>query len=146
MEDRFELFTTLMAKISRNIKRIKSQEMSELNLKTPHTSCLYYLHKMGKMTAKELCDICEEDKAAISRSIDYLEKQGYIKCDSKTEKRYKSELYLTEKGGVVAQKVAQKVDGVVEKASKGLSDEKRKILYESLNLISDNLKKISENK
>lgn len=143
MEDRFELFTTLLAKISRNIRRIKTNEMAEFNLKTPHTSCLYYLYKMGNMTAKEMCDVCEEDKAAISRSIDYLEGQGFIKCDSKTEKRYKSELFLSEKGKLIAQKVAQKVDKIVAQASAGLGGEDREVLYRSLNLISDNLKKIS---
>ncbi len=144
MEDRFELFTTLMTKISRNIRRIKTKEMAEFDLKTPHTSCLYYLYKVGGMTAKELCDICDEDKAAISRSIDFLEKQEFIECDSKADKRYKSELYLTEKGKEVAQKVAKKVDYVVDKASEGLSEENRIILYKSLNLISENLKKFND--
>lgn len=144
MEDRFELFTTLMAKISRNIRRIKAKEMAEFGLKTPHASCLYFLYKNKSMTAKELCEVCEEDKAAISRSIDCLEKQGLIRCDSKTEKRYKSELYLSEKGKHVAEKVVYKVDRVVNSASNGLTEEKRKILYEALNIIDENLKKISE--
>ena len=80
--DRFETFTNTIAKISRNIKRIKSNEMQKFNLKTPHVSCLYFLYKKdGSLTAKELCDVCDEDKAAISRSIEHLEKENFIKCD-----------------------------------------------------------------
>ena len=43
MEERFGTFTILISKISRSIKRIKSEEMAEFQLKGPHVSCLYYL-------------------------------------------------------------------------------------------------------
>ena len=142
MKQRFETFTTQIAKISRYIRKIKSEEMAEFNLKSPHVSCLYYLHKQNDMTAKELCDVCDEDKAAVSRSIDYLEKNGYIACDSKTEKRYKSPLSLTERGEKIAKKIAEKIDGILDRASSGLSEEHRKIFYSSLLLISNNLQNI----
>lgn len=78
MEERFETFTVLIARINRGIKRIKAEEMAEFGLKGPHVSCLYYLSCCGEMTAAELCERCDEDKAAISRSLDDLEKNGYI--------------------------------------------------------------------
>ena len=43
MEERFETFTVLIARISRSIKRIKADEMADFELKGPHVSCLYYL-------------------------------------------------------------------------------------------------------
>ena len=82
MEERFETFTVLINKISRNIKKIKNQEMAEYGLRSTHISCLYYLLSAQSMTATDLCEKCEEDKATISRSLDYLEKNGYITCDS----------------------------------------------------------------
>ena len=69
MENRFETFTVLISSISRSIRRLKTEETAEFNLKSPHVSCLYYLLKHGNMTATELCELCDEDKAAISRSI-----------------------------------------------------------------------------
>ena len=51
MEERFETFTVLIARISRSIKRIKAGEMAEFALKGPHVSCLYYLSQCGSMTA-----------------------------------------------------------------------------------------------
>ena len=120
--------------------------MSEYNLKSPHVSCLYYMYTSGgELTAKELCDVCAEDKASISRSIDFLEKGGYIACDSKTEKRYKSPLFLTGKGKMVASSIADKIDNVLKLASIGLSEEDRKIFYKSLILISNNLEKVCDN-
>ena len=145
LKARFETFTVQIAKINRCIKKIKTEEMSEYNLKSPHLSCLYYMFKNQiALTAKELCEICDEDKGAISRSIDYLEKNGYIFGDSKTEKRYRSPLHLTEKGEKAGESIANKIDNILVLASEGLTEENRKIFYESLILISDNLQKICD--
>ena len=120
------------------IKRIKTSEMKEFDLQAPHVSCLYYLYISNEpLTATELCEMCDEDKAYISRAIDSLEKEGCIVCESKTEKRYKSPLMLTEKGRDIAEKISEKIDGIVGKASLGLSEENREIFYRSLMLISD---------
>lgn len=145
MKDRFKTFTILIYSISRSIRKIKSQEMLEFGLKSTHVSILYYLYKDEKMTSKELCDVCEEDKAAVSRSIDFLEKNDYLTCESKTEKRYKSPLMLTEKGKRTGKQIVEKIDRILQDASIGLSDKNRKIFYDSLSLISDNLKNICDN-
>lgn len=146
MQERFRTFTVLIAKISRSIRRIKTEEMDEFNLKSPHVSCLYYLYKMGTLTATELSDICQEDKASLSRSLEYLEDAGYITCDSQLKKRYRSALSLTPLGQKIGKIIAEKVDSILDKASDGLSDDDRVILYKSLNLISDNLEKFCREK
>ena len=119
MQQRFETFTVLIAKISRSIRRIKAEEMSEFHLKGPHVSCLYYLTQLGPLTAGQLCDRCEEDKAAVSRSLDYLEKNGYVTC-AEGSRRYRSPLGLTEKGAAVCRVLNEKIERVVEAASRGL--------------------------
>ena len=119
--------------------------MAEFNLKSPHVSCLYYLYKEGPLTAKELCDICDEDKAAISRSIVYLERDGYITCLTDAHKRYKSPQKLTAKGEEAGKRVADKIDGIINKAGEGLSEEDRTIFYRSLGMINDNLQEICKN-
>jgi len=144
MDERFKNFTVLTNKISRAIKKIKSEEMQEFGLKGPHVSCLYYLYKSKQLTAKELTEICEEDKANISRSLVFLENSGYILCNSNLQKRYKSPLTLSEKGKCVAKKVAIKIDGILNEASLGIDEQQRKTLYYCLELISSNLEKICE--
>ena len=113
MKERFETFTVLINRISRNIRKIKNQEMAEYNLRSSHISCLYYLYSTEGLTATDLCERCEEDKATISRVLDYLETNGYLTCNSKNVKRYKSPLILTDKGLTVAKKIADKIDGVL---------------------------------
>lgn len=142
MEERFKLFTVLMTKTRRSIQRIKTEEMSEYNLKSPHVSCLYYLYKYGNMTATELCEICDEDKAAISRSIVQLENEGYVDYPDGSKKRYRANMQLTEKGRVIAESLASKIDTVLDEAGQGLTEEDRVIFYRSLALISNNLENI----
>lgn len=144
MEERFETFTLLIASVSRCIRKIKTEEVVDYNLKSTHVSCLYYLYKRQSLTLKELCDICDEDKALVSRSIDYLEKNGFIHGEESEHKRYKTNLYLTEKGKKIAKIIVEKVDKILERASIGLTEEDRVSFYRSLSLINDNLKKICE--
>ncbi len=143
MEERFETFTVLIAKISRNIRRIKNYEMAEYKLRSPHISCLYYLYCTEGLTATELCERCEEDKATISRTLDYLETNGYLTAETKSAKRYKTPLLLTEKGREAGGKIAAKIDCVLKEISGGLCEEERTSFYRSLSIISDSLETIS---
>lgn len=144
MQDRFKTFTVLIAKLNRSIHKIKSEEMREYDLKSPHVSCLYYLYGQEGLTAKKLCEICDEDKAAISRSVEYLEESGYIYCECNAKKRYNSPLYLTEKGKEVAKSITKKIDRVLFWVSQGLNEEDRNIMYKSLLLICNNLQTFCE--
>jgi DNA-binding MarR family transcriptional regulator len=143
MKERFETFTVLINRISRNIRKIKNQEMAEYHLRSAHVSCLYYLFTNKGATATDLCERCEEDKATISRALDYLEKNNFITCESKSAKRYKSPLILTEKGTVVGKKISDKIEGVLNEISFGLSDEERNEFYRCLSIISESLDSVA---
>ena len=144
MQERFETFTVLINRISRNIRKIKNQEMAAYNLRSAHVSCLYYLYSESGMTATELCERCEEDKATISRALDYLEKEGYLTCESKSTKRYKSPLLLTEKGQQVGKLIADKIGCVLDVISNCLTEVERVAFYRSLFMISEGLETISK--
>lgn len=146
MENRFETFTWQITKINRSIRRIKNDVMSEYDLKVPHANCIYYLHKYGQLTAKELCEFCDEDKSGISRSVEILEKEGYLTCADGQKKRYKSPLKLTEKGENVAQVINERIEQVLDISSKGLTEKEREKFYQALSLISENLQNVSDGK
>ena len=143
MQERFETFTVLINRISRNIRRIKNQEMAQYGLRSVHVSCLYYIYTLGNATATDLCERCEEDKATISRGLDYLENHGYILRDPQ---RYKSPLLLTDKGREAGKKIADKINGVLDAVSHGLTETERVAFYHSLTVISDSLDAISKGK
>ena len=139
MKGRFQTFTVLIAKISRNIKRIKNREMAEYGLRSVHVTCLYYLYEADALTATELCELCEEDKATISRALEHLEAEGYITCETKQAKRYKSPLSLTERGREVGGRIADKINYVLDEVCNDLSEAQREEFYRCLSLISDSL-------
>lgn len=139
MQERFETFTVLINRISRNIRKIKNQEMAEYNLRSSHVSCLYYLYSGDGLTATDLCERCAEDKATISRALEYLETNGYLIRQSKTPKYYRSTLTLTEKGVAVSRKISEKINGVLDEISGELTEEERVEFYRSLTIISNSL-------
>lgn len=143
MKERFETFTVLINKISRNIRKLKNVAMSEYGLRSTHVSCLYYLYSAGSMTATQLCERCDEDKATISRALDLLEEKGFVTCRSNTAKRYNSYLMLTEQGKEVSERIFAKVTHILDEIGEGLSEEERITLYKNLMTISDNLVKVT---
>lgn len=143
MNDRFETFTTLITRISRNIRKIKNQEMADYELRSCHVSCLYYLYACGELTATDLCERCEDDKATISRALEFLEQKGYIACRSGTTKRYKNPLVLTEKGVQAGETISTKIDAVLTTLNQRLSEEERATFYRCLAIISDSLDLVS---
>lgn len=142
MEPGFEAFTVLIARISRSVKRLKAGEMAAFDLKGPHVSCLYYLSREEGLTAAELCERCDEDKAAISRSLDFLEKNGYIFCGSTAKKRYRSPLRLTDKGRAVCRKMDEQIGRIAAAAGEGLSPRDRETMYRALALLCGNLERL----
>lgn len=144
MEERFQAFTVLITGISRSIHRIKTEEMSEFELRSSHVSCLYYLYKKGSLTAREICDLCEEDKANISRAVKFLEEKGYVFCESEEKKRYQSPLCLTDSGKEIGKAIVEKIDRVLDVASRGLTDEERAVMYKGLAAVNKNLNELCE--
>lgn len=144
MENRFEAFTALMTSIGRSIRRIKSLEMADFKLKGTHALCLYYLYRHGALTATELCELCEEDKANISRTIEYLKQNDYIVGTEGNTKRYRNPLTLTEQGRLAGAKMVEKIDKVLSLSGEGISEENLKNMYESLRRVDENLQGLCE--
>lgn len=144
MDERFETFTVLLNRINRNIRKIKNKEMANYELRSPHISCLYYLYISKELTSKELCEHCEEDKATISRSLDYLEKNGYLVCKTKSKKRYNAPFELTDRGMRAGKRIADKIASVLDEISTGITPEDREVFYRTLNIISENIDNVAK--
>ena len=78
----------------------------------------------------------------MSRSLDYLEKGGYITCESGAGRRYRTPLHLTERGQAVCRAINEKIERIVEGASRGLSEPERRSMYRALTRIACNLERI----
>lgn len=137
MHDRFELFSSTIAAISRNLHKIEATEMERYGLKGPYAVFLLsILSSPEGITAARLCETCEKDKAAVSRILAEMESAGLI-C--KSGSAYRTVIQLTERGQEAAQYVSKRATLAVEIAGKGLTDGTRAVFYESLGMISANL-------
>lgn len=139
MIQRFDAFVSGITSCYKYIQRIKSLEMTEFGLKGTHVMCMYYLRQNpGGLTASQLCGLCAEDKAAISRTVSELKSRGYITTLS--EKAYRAMLTLTAAGQEIARKFDQLIESWVAIGGDGLSDEERTDFYRSLSAIAENLR------
>ena len=139
MNQRFDAFVSGITSCYKYIQRIKSMEMTEFGLKGTHVMCLYYLRQNpAGLTATQLCGLCAEDKAAISRTLSELRSRGYITTLSK--KAYRAMLTLTGAGHEIARKFDHLIEGWVCTGGDGLSEEERFDFYKSLATIADNLR------
>lgn len=144
MIQRFESFITGITVCYKYIQRIKNAEMTELGLKGIHVSCMFYLNSNPEgLTAAELCSVCCEDKATISRIVADLRKKGYIQPAS--GKNYREKLHLTPAGRQIAQQMIPLIKNWVAAGGEGLTESQREDFYESLSLIAKNLHKKLEN-
>lgn len=147
-EERFETFVGRITHIYKSIQKLKSLEMTEQGLKGNHTMCLYNLgRRPDGLTAAELAVLCEEDKAAISRTLSELGERGYVYDNTPASaKKYRAKVFLTPKGEEVALFIQTRSHSLVEQGGNGLTDESRDNFYTSLELIAQNLQKLlSEN-
>ena len=144
MEERFEAFVGLITQIYKSIQRIKGLEMTGQGLRANHTMCLYSLKQHpGGITAAELALFCEEDKAAISRTLAELMERGYVLCEAPAgSKKYRAKLFLTEKGNAAACFIGERAQSIVEKGGEGLTSGQRENMYASLAIIAENLQAI----
>lgn len=142
MLDRFEQFSAAISAIYRDIQKIEKAEMDRLGYKGAFAQYLVLLRRYPEgLTAVEVCELCDRDKAAVSRVMAEMEEKGLL---TRIGNAYRARLVLTEQGLDAADFVACRAEVAVLEAGKGLSDRDRAIFYEALSLISSNLQILSK--
>lgn len=146
MVSRYELFSTCISCMYHDIQRIERAEMARYGLKGPHAQCLLAMSRYPEgITSVRLCQICEKDKAAISRIVAELEQMGMVRRTEHNGTRYRASLTLTEQGQTAAKAVEEKARLAVERAGAGLDNKSREVFYSVLALIAGNLHAICKN-
>ena len=79
MENRYELLSSSISCMYHDIQKIERMEMAKYDLKGPHAQCLLAMKKYAEgITAARLCEVCEKDKAAVSRILAELAEAGMV--------------------------------------------------------------------
>jgi DNA-binding MarR family transcriptional regulator len=146
MVDRFEQFSALISAAYRQVQKIERAEMEKYGLKGAYAQYLRILTRFPEgMTAAQLVEIGDRDKAAISRVVAEMEEKGLVKRLTAGNHQYRAAIVLTAEGRRAAEYVAERATAIVSKAVEGLTDEARSAMYASLELICSNLQNITAN-
>ena len=146
MITKYEQFSSSVASISRDIQHIERMEMAKFGLKGPHAQCLLAMSRYPEgLPAARLCELCDKDKAAISRILAELEQAGMVLRQRRNGSGYRANLLLTEQGQVAAEAVMEKARLAVELAGTGFGEEEREVFYRVLSIIAGNLHGICRN-
>ncbi len=145
MIGRFETFTFSLSEIMSSWNKIAAEEMKPFGLKGTYVVYLIALYKNEDgITAANLCELCNKDKAEVSRAINALEAKELIVRENTTVNGYRAKIKLTEQGKAVTKALRERVKLAVERGGVGLTNEQRENFYSSLEIISQNLKRISK--
>ncbi len=145
MVERFEQFSFAVSAICRHIQKIEREEMEAYGYRGAFAQYLVTLNRFPEgLTAAELCEVCDRDKAAISRITGEMEEKGLIFREMRVNSSYKAKLKLTDEGKKAARFVCDRASAAVSATGGQISDEDRKILYRSLELILKKLQIIAK--
>ena len=143
MIERFEHFTMSIFSISRSWNRLATEEMKKYGFRGAYALYLVMIATSdGSLTAAKLVDLCQRDKADISRAVSAFQKKGIL--EPYGESRYRAALRLTEEGQRLAAKISLRADEVLEQAGKGISEEMRNNMYFCLDTIAQNMRQICD--
>lgn len=144
MIGRFEIFSLSLSEIMSSWNKIATDEMKPYGLKG---SCVIFLISLFKnpdgLTATELCELCNRDKAEVSRALSVMEKKELISRVNTTVNGYRANITLTKKGKEATHALRERIKLAVEKGGEGLTESQIENFYISLETICNNLRKIS---
>lgn len=142
---RFKEFTKYISLAYKYLIKIKSDGIKEFGLKGSHVMCLFYIGESENgLTATNLCQLCCEDKAAVSKTLSALCEKGYVVLENGENKKYRSSYFLTDAGKEIMNQLNEKIRAAVTGGGTGLTDEEREIFYRCLSKIVDNLEAVSK--
>ena len=143
MCSRYEHFSSIISTIYRRVQKIERDEMVKYGYKGAYAQYLSAIsrHPEG-LTAAQLCEICEKDKAAISRVAAEMEEKGLIRRVGTSA--YRAKLVLTDEGQRLAHVVSERARVAVDLVGEGLSDSDRSIFYSVLEGIAQRLQQVEK--
>lgn len=146
MLSRYEQISGAISAIYRSIQKIERDEMVKYGYKGAFAQYLaaLYSHDEG-LTSVQLCEICDKDKAAVSRIVSEMEEKKLLLRKNENDNQYRAKLFLTEEGRRAAEYVRSRAETAVAIGGKGLNDENRRIFYDTLALIASNLDEVCKN-
>ena len=144
MLGRYQQFSYIVSVINRQIQKIERDEMVKYGYKGAFAQYLIAIRRHPEgVTSAQLSEICDKDKAAVSRVVTEMIEKGLVMRKCTSESLYRAKLLLTQEGCRIADFVAGRAAAAVEAVGNELNDEERKMFYSTLDFIAGKLHTIS---
>ncbi|WP_306643535.1 MarR family winged helix-turn-helix transcriptional regulator [Sanyastnella coralliicola] len=126
--------TTKLSKVYS--QRIFDQEGVDITIE--QWILLKIIHENQPLSQKQIAEKSLRDPAAITRTVDILEKKGLVTRQRSTVDRRQHDMYLTQNGKQFITDHFPLVQGMRDQSMKGLSNEELKTLQELLRKVQSN--------
>ena len=143
--DRFNRFCSLLCGATKSIQKLKSKYMTHFGLASAHTMCIRYLDSYPEgLTRMELAEMCDIDKAQISRTVNELCAKGYLSETENESNNYRKRLKLTSLGKDTADEINKAVSEIHAFVSEELGEDQLENFYSTFDMICLRLKQAEE--
>ncbi len=143
--NRFEQFSYVISGINRCIQKIERDEMIKYGYKGAFAQYLVALRRYPEgITSAKLCEICDKDKAAISRVITEMQEKGLIIREGGNDRHYNALIKLTSEGLQAAAYVDERAKAAIDAVGNEMSDADRTAFYATLDFIAAKLQALSK--
>ena len=140
-KDRFDEFSHLTCCAIKSINKLKIMGMVPFGLTGAHTMCLRHLYAFPDgLTRTKLVNLCDIDKAQVSRIINDLCAKGYVIETENDNINYRKRLKLTPMGKDTTEEINRKILIVNDFVSGDIPEEQMRVFYKTLDQICEKLK------
>ncbi len=134
------LLSTLLKKVNRLLIKRANELIKPYDINHAYTFILMELFNQDGLTQAELVQLIEVEQPTAVRTLDRMERDGFITRQSSTTDRRVVHIYLTEKAKNTKNNLVQSAHQLNEIAFSGLSQQEQVQLRQLMNRILDNLK------
>lgn len=143
---RFAKLALLVDGIHKSIHKMKGEAAPHLGIKAVHVFWIYELmnHEEG-LTGAELASKTMIDRSLVSREIEVLKRNGFVRSEDGSGKRnYNARIFLTDEGHALAERILEKVKKVQREVDEGITEEELEMFYATLTKLSNNFVALSQ--
>ncbi|MCL9685392.1 MarR family winged helix-turn-helix transcriptional regulator [Legionella maioricensis] len=132
--------STLLKKTNRLLLKRANEVIKPYDINHAYTFILMELFNQDGLTQSELVQLIEVEQPTAVRTLDRMERDGFITRKPSTSDRRVVHIHLTEKAKSTQSDLVQSADRLNHQAFSGFTEEEQLKLREFLNRILDNLK------
>ena len=139
--DKVKLFRESTRELERNLEKLNSSDCCQCNVNTSQCFLVVEIGRKPGICVKELAELLNMDKSAVSRSVEELVQKGYVLREPSTRDRRCVVLNLTDEGMARFNTIEKDMNMKFKRVFSMIPKEKQSQVLEALNIYNDAIKK-----